>query len=277
MKNQEIFLFFSIYPRFTGSTRYRGKIMHGKEYDTAKVRIIIDDIMSFLQVKVAEGRGYYERLLHLDEQFREVSTQIDYEVLIHDSIKLRYDLSHFLDKDMLSLDPALSTVLKEKINLNKGLSFFSALIDFDELSEQQILSAKERLSILQIKTALPLDKAEAAIAFINVIKQLKDVANIINTEAVKIKAQLHQHPTNIVIDGIDEITTRLNDAFQGLLKTTLVYPEDEETAGAIIKYLDVNPHIRKILQAFDFHEGLEDSLLDARASNALASAGRNGN
>ena len=43
------------------------------------------------------------------------------------------------------------------------------------------------------------------------------------------------------------------------------FPQDEIVAGALIEFLEENPHIAEIMETFNFHESLMDDILAARA------------
>lgn len=62
-------------------------------------------------------------------------------------------------------------------------------------------------------------------------------------------------------------------AIASVYASMISYPEDEETAGVVIEYLETNPHIRAIMQSFDFYAALEDDILGARAEMSGFSMG----
>ena len=224
-----------------------------------------EPIINSFQEKIEEGRKYHLEVQQLRQGFDDIKSAEDYSRLVDQTIDLQNKISRFLEP-IKSLEEANALDLEKALQRNSSLSFFPELMHFNETAKQNILTAKERLNLNELASSLPEEKKRKAIAFINEVKGLKNTADLINLQVNQLKEQIRHAPEeqlNLLDYSISKISNSLHAVIEGLS-----YPEDEEIARAINKYLDQTPHIKGILLAFNFEERLENELLRARAAAA---------
>ncbi|QLZ70041.1 hypothetical protein FOLKNPGA_02845 [Legionella sp. PC1000] len=140
------------------------------------------------------------------------------------------------------------------------------LLNYTEIATKNIIDKKERLSLQEALSNLTIKQQTELLVFINKLKELKPIAELLINQQKLFKERLHEAPSLDVVDEIEDEVQNRNRLLKGALERLLPYPEDDMVSGEIIKILKRNRHFLTILESFDFHESLMEEILNARAT-----------
>ncbi len=235
-----------------------------------KTKPSIEFLVKELNKKTHEAKDLQVKLMHLLNKLPSVQTKMEFDALVDDIMDNKAQVKKLLGDDVMDLDEQLKDTLDTAIRNHSNLSFFSPLIHIEKTISQSILSAKERISLIELEKSLPEGLATTCKAVITKIKALATLAQLLKLKSDGYKQDLHQADSFETINDIEHEISNLSDQLSSFLNEYINYPEDEQAAGALINYLNTNPHIRRILQSFDFHEALNDDILAARTTYAMS-------
>lgn len=228
--------------------------------------------------KKSQAQAFIHRLLSLehmvgiyDQQIEEFKHRIDlcaslseYENLMQDIDKKQQEIEHVLLQDELkSMDLDIQTAIDEYI---KTQTVFKDIIDIKGHLAINLIAAHERICIQDIFSSLDQGKKDMLLEFIKHMHEMQPYVNQLDEKKQKFQKRLAQVNSEEQLIKIEkEIETEaahVNDYFN----TALYFPEDEESAGALIRFLGDNQHLMNILQHFDFYDMLREDIVNARNS-----------
>lgn len=132
-------------------------------------------------------------------------------------------------------------------------------------AEDSIIATEERLSEEAVYSKFTDNKLEMANRFINSIKTLRPVVEEINAQKESFKLRLAGSESVEDVDILEMQIEERDKVISSIYEQLVIFPDDEEVAGALVEFLEKNPHLRALMAAFKFHESLFDDILGARA------------
>lgn len=237
----------------------------------AQKRAIVMEILSNLSLLEPNAIAYQKEI----EQFKvSLHTAPNEEKFFDETTKIiaRGKEAHmFLAQALTGLDQTLAPALDECIAEDPKLSQIMNALNFNQALQDNIVREKERLDEEKIYRSLPMGKHKMVSDFIMSLKALEKEINVLNSMKKTFQAELVAASTAEEVNKIEAEIELKNQAMLGIYHQTLLFPEDEEVAGALINHLDVNPRLKGVMESFSFHESLVDDIMSARASaNRLA-------
>lgn len=182
-----------------------------------------------------------------------------------------------LDKaigQLLPRDNDVIKVISQRIHNDPQSSSIEFLLDF--LSDfstvlAKIAGVKERFLTKQLCDKLSDKEKNAAMNYIGAVKSLKSTSEHLNRQKDEFRTRLEQASTLDEVSTIEEEIHRQDAACRLIVSATVPYPENENTAGLIIDFMDSNDHLMNILRSFNFAPHLEDDVLHATGRLSLPS------
>lgn len=208
---------------------------------------------------------YDEKLTLLSSRLDDSDAISDFFAVVEDIIKVDVEIDRFLLTEK-GINKKLKDYIMIEIKDKSEFQPFYNILNFNKIISEKILQNKERLSLSFIKTKLSEDDYQIAEKFINSIQALKPFAKLMEEKKNQFIERLS---TAVSIAEVDEIEQQIDKQGTELLnayQTLINFPDDENIAGYVIKYLETNDHIRSIMQSFDFAESLTDDILSAKSS-----------
>lgn len=172
------------------------------------------------------------------------------------------------------MDDEISKAIDEYISNDDKLIGVMDALHFNASLSDSIIVTKERLSEHSLLSGLPAAQKAIVEKFINRVKELKIFADLLVSQKKVFIQRLSNTISLSELDDIEEEIEEQDKVIQSLYADTVTYPEDESTAGALIKYLETNQQILAIMKTFNFYESLADDILAARAKIMSTSSPR---
>jgi hypothetical protein len=214
--------------------------------------------------------NYNEKLVFLGEKLDNVHSFSDFFEVVNDIIKAEAALDKFLLKEMKGLNKNVKDIIIRDIKDKNEFQSFTNILSFNQIITDKILKNKERLSIERLEEQLPEKKYKIAKKFIHSITVLKPLSQLIEKQKNQFKTLLDSASSMAQISDIEKQIDDQDRDYLEAYQTLINFPTDEKIAGAIIKFLETNQHIKAIMKSFDFAESLVDDVLNARARVTLS-------
>ncbi|VEB33856.1 Uncharacterised protein [Legionella sainthelensi] len=216
---------------------------------------------------------YNKELFQLGEKLDKVNSFPEFFKVVNDIIKTESELDKFLIKEMKGLNQNIKNILIQDIKDKSEFQSLTNVLSFNEIITDKILKNKERLSFYLLKEELPEAKYNLAKKFIHSIAVLKPITELIEKQKTHLKAVLDSADSmeqiNEIERQIDAQDRDLLEAYQALIN----FPEDDQTAEAVIKFLEKNQHLKNLMESFDFAESLMDDVLNAKTKISVSNHG----
>ncbi|KTD62943.1 hypothetical protein Lsan_1603 [Legionella santicrucis] len=207
---------------------------------------------------------YNKELFLLGEKLDKVNSFPEFFKIVDDVIKTESELDKFLIKEMKGLNQNIRNILIQDIKDKSEFQSFINVLSFNQIITDKILKNKERLSLHLLKEQLPEPKYNLAKNFIHSITVLKPITELIEKQKAHFKTALDSADS---MDQVNEIERQIDVQDSDLLEayqTLINFPEDEQTAEAVINFLEKNQQIKNLMESFDFAESLIDDVLNAK-------------
>lgn len=207
---------------------------------------------------------YNKELFLLGEKLDKVNSFPEFFKIVNDIIKTESELDKFLIKEMKGLNQNIKNILLQDMKDKSEFQSFTNVLNFNQIITDKILKNKERLSLYLLKEELPEPKYNLAKKFIHSITVLKPITELIEKQKIHFKTELDSADS---MEQVNEIERQIDAQDRDLLEayqTLINFPEDEQTAESVIKFLEKNQHFKTILESFDFAESLMDDVLNAK-------------
>lgn len=210
----------------------------------------------------ANIEAYYQRLIQLDKVLDKTESFLDFYQVVEDMIQLETSINAFLRNNSIN-----KLAREQLISARKNDETFKPLVSVlnaHQIIARKILENKERLNIVRMKEELPEKNYKDAMKFIDSIHAMKPLANVIEQQKTSFTAQLDSAETMEQVNNIENKIDVLDSSFKKVLESQIDYPQDEATAGAIIKFLETNEHLKDMIASFNFAESLVDEVMNSK-------------
>jgi len=245
----------------------KAKLFNESEYKQ-RAQIIINKYEDF-KIEIDD---YNNTLIVLITQLDKSESFQDFHEVVNDIIKTERKLDQFLLKKFKGLSKHVKDLILSEVLDKSEFQPFVNVLRFNQIITDRILGNKERLSLKELNNELPAKKYADAVNFIQSIVALKPMTELIATKQSQFKEKLNNA---VVMDDVNELERAIDKQdkdFQESYLTLINFPEDEETAGAVIKFLEKNQHVKSIMETFDFAESLTEDVLSAKVRLSISSA-----
>lgn len=111
------------------------------------------------------------------------------------------------------------------------------LLNYTETTTKNIIAKKELLSLQEASFNLSETQQTELFVFINKLKELKPVAELLVSQQNHFKELLHEATSLETIDEIENEIQNRNHLLNGALERLLPYPKDEQVSEQIIEVL----------------------------------------
>ncbi len=163
------------------------------------------------------------------------------------------------------MNEAIFNAIEEHIKHDVELTKIKNALHFNSFLANDIIAAKERLSMQSLYSKVSDRGREIADAFIQSIKGLQTIKSELLSDGEDFKVRLEKITSSEELDSIETEIEQYNQRMLVAYDALVPFPQDEIVAGALIEFLEENPHIAEIMETFNFHESLMDDILAARA------------
>lgn len=222
------------------------------------------EVIDNLRALEMQADAFIEKHKALKAQLETVSSWDEFFVIVDQIVRSGTDADKILLNATCGLDGKVAAAVDECIKDGAQLKMIWDALHFSMTIPDCILATKERLSEQDLSGVFSGEKRDTVIAFIERIKALKPIADILHKQKDIFQHQLMDCSSMDEVDEIEKIIETHNSAASTVYDKEIVFPTDEDVAGALIKYFETNPHIQSILTAFDLYESLVDDLMDAK-------------
>lgn len=227
-------------------------------------KIIAQKVIDNLNALKPQAIIYNEQINAFKESLSSVGSMQDFFEIVQQIIAKGKEVHKVLDKAMEGMDSETKEAVNEYIGKDDGLTRVVAALHFDKTLSNSIVATKERLS-KNIFNALPEAKKAIVEKFISAVKELKPIADLLDSQKKLLQQRLSEITLASELDKLEEEIIAQDKAISSVYTKMISYPKDEETAGVLMEYLETNHHLLATLKAFDFYESLVDDILAARA------------
>ena len=215
----------------------------------------------------AEGvlQHYNEELKAFKEPLASVNSEHDFFALVQQIIEKERDIHTFLGSVLGDVKADVVQAVQGYLEGDERFVGMKGMLSPEGVLTSHIIATKEKLSEATVYEALNPEKSAEAREFIAQVKGLNLFKALLDEQKEAWKVRLNRAESMKQVDAMDDSIQAQNDLLSTAYKSLVTYPEDEETAGALIPYLEANPQLLSLMSAFDgFHESLEDDILAAR-------------
>lgn len=230
-----------------------------------KERNLADRIIKQLESLEASANRYAEELSLLADNLTKVSTMKDFHVEVKTIINKKNEIRTTFNgiNDELFNNPDLMNAIKEYLTDSKSNTLLQ-VIQPHLILKNEIIATKERLTKQDLLRPLSSNQRHMIEQFIDEVKGLKTLADEISIKKENYREQLRSVANRAELDQLENIIEEQSAKQIKDYEARVTYPSDEAAAGALISFLEQNPHIRKIMQSFDIEEPLRDDIFHAR-------------
>ena len=163
------------------------------------------------------------------------------------------------------MDKDIFDAIEELIKNDSELTIIKKSLHFSSFLENDIIAAKERLSLQSLYSKLSDEDRPVAEKFIQSLKALQTMASALLSDKERFKERLNHaesfHEVAEIEAEIEDHSQRGLAAYEALVP----FPDKESVAGALIEFLEKNAHITEVMDPFNFHESLMDDIMASRA------------
>ncbi|WP_454782274.1 hypothetical protein [Legionella sp. WA2022007384] len=240
------------------------KSFNDREYQQKAQLILknLDNVQSDIE-------QFNKKLGLLGERLDNANSFPEFFEVVNEIIKAEATLNTFLRKEMKDLNKDVKEIIVRDLKDKSEFRSFTNILNFNQIITDKILKNKERLSMAQLEEQLPKEQYNRAKKFIHSITDLKSMSLLIEKQKSHFKSLLDSADSMKKIHDIEHQIDAQNSDFQQTYQKSMNFPEDEETAGAVIKFLETNEHLKSIMESFDFAESLVDDVLNAKIRVSL--------
>jgi hypothetical protein len=233
----------------------------------------LNDIQSGMAQKIIKNLNalkpqaseYDKKINDFIESLNSSTTKKDYFEIVQNIIVQGQSLHQSIFDSMQYIDSATMKVVKDYADKDDELKPVMNTLNYRTTFYDTIVAKKEQFCIEALKSELPADKFIQFNDFITDIKSLKPISQIIASQKNKFQQSLSDAATLDEIESIESEIALNEVALSGIYQTMVVFPDDEQTAKAVIDFLEDNHHIKSIMKSFNFREALTDDILSATA------------
>ena len=229
----------------------------------------IDELITICKQLQAEAQKMDETFTTLEKAFNGVDSRTEYFAIVRQAIESNQKLQKFFEQKLANINDTKKKSVEDYLNKNpessQALSIFPRLFHANSRMNLNIQNTNERITQKEVSRELSPAQAQTVSEFINKIKELEVIADLIHSDSRNYKIQLghviSEDEINKVEKEIEQKNTKLLDFFQ----KNIHYPEDENVATALVNYFEKNPRAHSIMKSFNFLESLNDAIYSARA------------
>lgn len=233
-----------------------------EELSTDK-NIVALQIIKNLDVINTLAEQYAARLDELRLQISSANSMEELHQIVAHVIALEQEVEQFISRETKSEDKEIRSVIKNYCEKNPHLSKITDLFNFSKILDD-IVVAKEQLLESALYEKLSGSERSVASEFIENVRALRPVHDDLEAKKAVLRQRLKAAGTPDEIDAIDEEISGLNQTYKLVLGANMHYPQNDQTAGALIEFMESNPHLLAILQSFDIYEDLTDDIFHER-------------
>lgn len=214
----------------------------------------------------SNARVYSELINNFQTRLRSVSSSDNFSTLIEE---ITAEGKKLYDELFNSSDAAIPYAVQKEIftvlEADNELSPFLQLLRYSQTFHDDFINTSEHLNDIQLSKVLSAEQLGIVRKCINDIKALKPTAELIREQVKLYRIRLAECSSLDELMSIEAEIKILDKAMQNVYKTMIAFPEDENTAGLLIDYLEKAPHLQSIMKSFNLLNLLSDDILDNTA------------
>ena len=207
---------------------------------------------------------FNQQLNDLNTLLSLAKTKDEFFIVVQQIIEKEKEVHAFLQPIIAHVEPEILESVNEYMSNHANMVAITHLLNFNAILGDSIISTKEKLSNAALESALSEEQHALAKAFINQVKELGPIAAVIQEEKLAWVQRLNDTDAMDQIDSIDDEIEAQGKIISSVYAHMVSFPEDDQTCGVLIDYLDENPQLKTIMQTFDFYESLVNDILAAR-------------
>ncbi|KTD57542.1 hypothetical protein [Legionella shakespearei] len=235
------------------------------------------------QDKELQAQGIINKLDQIDAEANKYAKELGVLEAEIDSAKSKEELFQAVKQiihvdravgGLLSRDEDVIKIIRQRIQNAPHAESIITLLNFlsdDSNILDKVMHAKERILEKQLYEKLSEGEKRVAMNYIQDVKALKSDSEYLDLQKNDFRTRLEEAAT---LDEVSAIESEINKKHHEcilMVRANVRYPENNDTAGLLIEFMDSNPHLLSILQSFDFDESLSDNVLHARGRLSLPS------
>jgi hypothetical protein len=237
-------------------------------------RAMTNQIMHDLISAEVQAKAYVAHLNNLQNELRSVKTKKEFAHVVQNLIALEKNIEQFLTEKTHGSGQELMPKITADLAHMSHCKNMIRLLNYSGLASKDTSATKEKSSQNELLKNLNAEQVAAAMAYITVLRELKPIAELLNTQKKQFQERLEYAESLDAIDAIESEVEAKSKTVDGLLNDLLPYPTDEVVAGKLIDFLKENNHLMNVLQSFDMEELLIDDIPNARAAMSANSDNR---
>lgn len=193
-----------------------------------------------------------------------ISEQRDFLALTQDITRRENDLHQRFREAVTGLDQALFDALQHQAQQDSELKAILAVLSTESDLAPLIKATRERLSEQAVYGKLTGNAQQMARDFIQRLKQLRSVAQLLETQKEVFRQHLREAKDTETLAKIEQDIIAQNEGIAKVYQAIIFYPKEDDVAAALVEYFDTNPHLLNLVKAFHFYDALKDDLLAAK-------------
>jgi len=228
-------------------------------------KIIANNIIERLASEDSAVAHFNQSLNTIKSRLDSVNTQESFSNIVVDEIlPAQNEFFTFLNPILEQSTPRVLASVQEYFEKNNPN--IHRLLKFHYILNENILKAKERLTLEEMRESLSEEKHETVIRFIEFVKSLAPISAQIKEQEKYWTETLEQSDSKETTELARKLIKREDEKLAAMVQfPEISLTEDPETANAIIQYFETNPRLLEILQSFNHYESLYDRILDAQS------------
>jgi len=208
---------------------------------------------------------YSEDIDKFKIELRSSISEKDFFAVVQEIIAKGKKVYETLHHAMNSNDDEILKAIEEHILKDEKLTRIMNSLHFNQSLSSSIIATKERLSRNVLINNLPAAQKDIVENFIRRVEELKIFTKLLDSQKEIFRQRLSNTTSLEELSDIEDEIEKQDKVIHSLYADTIIYPENEDTAGALIKYLETNQQVLAIIRSFDFYEELADDILASRA------------
>ncbi|WP_133127798.1 hypothetical protein [Legionella nagasakiensis] len=239
-------------------------------------KLIAEQIIGGMRALIPYVQNYKEQVHEFKEGLASADSSDAFITIVRRIIAMEKELFDLKLRVMEGMDEEIAGALSQHVVEDRDLMAVMELFQDNGELTRSIREAKQRLSRSDLFSDLSTAQQDVLNKFIHDVLELEKVVGLLKPVKERYQQRLQEATSHDEVDEIEREITANGEALAALYRKTVSYPEDEETAGVLIKYLEANRELLLIIRDLDggFSESLDDDVLAARATIASAASPR---
>ncbi|KTD45819.1 hypothetical protein Lrub_2616 [Legionella rubrilucens] len=207
---------------------------------------------------------FKESMQDFKKRLETVSDEAELTTLVQGIDQREKELNQLLRRAAAGMDKALFDAIQQQCQNDSELKEIMEVFNADNSLTNLITTTRERLGEQTLYNQLNGDELQMAKDFMQRLKQLSSVAQLLNAQKELFRQRLKEADDAQAIDEIENDILAQHEGITKVYNAIIFYPDNERVAQALVDYFETNPQLLALVKAFHFYDSLAQDLADAK-------------